>query len=85
MTVASVPVVVLLLLLMGFASAALASGLLWRERKHPPHTDLYCRYCGWGLSRTAGYEVYHWLGKVYCSLVCLRRDEALQNREEALP
>lgn len=75
----------LAMLLVGSAVWALAEVLLnrpWRNGNH--HEDLYCSYCGWGLSRTAGYEVYRWEGKIFCSLLCLRHDAALQEREKGL-
>jgi hypothetical protein len=75
----------LAMLVIGLAAWALAEVLLYHPvRNGARHQDLYCAYCGWGLSRTAGYEVYRWEGKVFCSLVCLRQDDALQERERDL-
>lgn len=54
------------------------------RRNGTVHVDLYCGYCGWGLSRGAGYEVYRWEGEVFCSLVCLRHDAVLRERERAM-
>jgi len=69
-------------LLAGSAGWALAEALLFRPRhRGSSHGGTYCSYCGWGLSRVSGYEVYRWEGQAYCSLVCLRLDGALRQRE----
>lgn len=75
----------LALILLGTVGWAVADVLLcqaWRNGSR--HGGEFCRYCGWGLARTSGYEVYRWDGRVYCSVVCLRMDEALREREREL-
>ncbi len=63
----------------------LAWTLLFRPRESGAcRQEPYCAYCGWGLTRTGGYEVYRWEGEAYCSLCCLRRDAALREREREL-
>lgn len=85
MSLASTSAVVVWFLVLAGAGWALAVGLLHRTRHHREWSeDLYCGYCHWGLSRYAGYEMYRWRGNVFCSLVCLRRDAALEGREECL-
>jgi hypothetical protein len=76
----------LIAILVGSAGWALAKATLWHSWTNGGrHGDLYCGYCGWGLSRGAGYEVYRWQGEVFCSLACLRRNELLRDREGQLP
>ena len=72
-------------ILAGILGWALADVLLCRAHGNGHRRDGdYCGYCGWGLARTSGYKVYRWEGEVYCSLVCLRQDEGLRERERGL-
>lgn len=85
MALAGTSAVVVWFLALAGAGWALAQGLLLKPRQEREWgEDLYCRYCCWPLSRTAGYEAYKWQGHTFCSLVCLRRDAALKGRESCL-
>jgi hypothetical protein len=83
MTLDGTPIVVVWFLVLTGAGWALAKGLLHRTWKRTDAgTDVFCRYCGWGLSRAAGFDVYRWEGETFCSLICLRRDAELREIEK---
>lgn len=85
MALVSTPAVVVWFLVLAGSGWALAQSLLLRPRRRREWgEDLYCGYCHWPLSRTAGYEVYRWQGHTFCSLVCLRQDAELRGQEECL-
>lgn len=76
---------ILSMILVGTAGWALAEVMLHRAWRNGSRRDQEsCAYCGWGLNRTSGYEVYRWEGQAYCSLSCLRRDGELREREGRL-
>jgi len=82
MSLVGTTAIVFWILALAVAGWVLAAGALRRPRRRGGMgRDLYCGYCQWGLSRGAGYEVYRWEGNVFCSLMCLRRDGELRDRE----
>ena len=85
MALAGVPLLITWFLFVAGAGWVVAKGLLHRpRRRRNTGTDLFCGYCGWGLSRAAGFDVYRWEGDTFCSLVCLRRDAELREKEGRL-
>mgnify|MGYP001308136457 CR=1 FL=1 len=82
----NVPIVVPVSLLLLLSLAGVCWLVWWTTRRHGngrrcQYEGLYCYYCHWPVGRSVWFEALHWSGHTYCSLVCLRRDEMLVERE----
>jgi len=82
MSLAGTTAIVFWILALAVAGWALAAGAPRRRRRRGgTGDDLHCAYCSWPADRSAAYSPVRWQGKVYCGLLCLRRDAELRDRE----
>ena len=84
MSLAGTTAIVFWILALAVAGWALAAGAPRRRRRRGGMgRDLYCRYCAWPVGWSSRFEPIRWRGAEYCSLVCLRHDAELLEREES--
>lgn len=82
MALAGLPILITWFLFIAGAGWVMAKGLLHRTRQHREMGEYhYCAYCSWPADRSGLCGPVRWQGRVYCGLVCLRRDAELLVQE----